>query len=313
MSDVPKEVELEEVGCPNGCAEGDRFLLSAGDRLHGLPGTFDIWQCRGCELQRTNPRPTADTIGYYYPANYGPYENGSGYIGAKSFILNFLKNILGFDTRRLPDIVIGHMLEVGCSSGGYMEYASEQGWQVEGIEFSPMAADVAREKGFFVEVGSIEGIEKEHAQYDVIVAWMVLEHLHDPILALSKFRNWVAENGYLVISVPDVNAITRKIFAECSYDLHLPNHLFHFNAKTIKSTLRGAGWEVQKIVWQKSCSSLLGSLQYWADERRYVALSRIVAWLRVGAVAKPIRASMGLILGLSRQSGRMEIWAQPMK
>jgi len=73
MSTPKKEVMLENVTCPLGCSKSDEVILTGCDLLHDLPGEFTVVKCRTCGLMRTNPRPTSDTIGFYYPDNYGPY------------------------------------------------------------------------------------------------------------------------------------------------------------------------------------------------------------------------------------------------
>src|SRR5436190_7312462 len=65
---------LEERPCPLGCAQADEPVLVARDRLHGRPGEFRVVRCRACGLMRTNPRPTAASIGRYYPDEYGPFH-----------------------------------------------------------------------------------------------------------------------------------------------------------------------------------------------------------------------------------------------
>ncbi|MEJ7712387.1 MAG: hypothetical protein WKF84_21660 [Pyrinomonadaceae bacterium] len=58
-----------------GCAPDDEPLFGGRDRLHDLPGIFQVVKCRVCGLMRTNPRPTPEAIGFYYPENYGPYQS----------------------------------------------------------------------------------------------------------------------------------------------------------------------------------------------------------------------------------------------
>ena len=66
-------VALEAVPCPLGCAPDDEIVVRGHDRLHELPGEFTVVRCRGCGLLRTTPRPTPEAMGFYYPAEYGPY------------------------------------------------------------------------------------------------------------------------------------------------------------------------------------------------------------------------------------------------
>ena len=64
--DVP-EIELETVRCP-GCSGGDFDpILSARDHLTGLGTEFAVVRCTSCDLVVTNPRPTSDSLGYFYP------------------------------------------------------------------------------------------------------------------------------------------------------------------------------------------------------------------------------------------------------
>src|SRR3546814_20558991 len=57
--------------------------------------------------------------------------------------------------------------------------------------------------------------------FDVVVGWMVLEHLHEPLAALKKLRRWVRQDGWLVLSVPDAGGLELKLFRDRWYALHL--------------------------------------------------------------------------------------------
>ena len=72
---IPPDVVLEDADCPLGCPRSDETVLAGRDRLHGLPGRFQVVRCRSCGLMRTNPRPSPGTIGFYYPEDYHPYRN----------------------------------------------------------------------------------------------------------------------------------------------------------------------------------------------------------------------------------------------
>ncbi len=303
-------VMLEKVDCPNLCVEGSIKILESHDRLHNLPGKFTIYRCLGCGLERTNPRPTPKSIGFYYPEEYAPYKEKL-FKMPNPGLKNLIGKFLGLYSKNLPSIKPQKMLEFGCSSGSYMEYARSIGWEVDGIEFSELAAKIAREKGFNVQAVAIETAKPPQELYNLIVGWMVLEHLHQPVDVLRNLRNWIQPSGYLVISVPDRNNLARYIFKEYSYDLQLPSHLFHFDKHSLTITLKNAGWEVEKFFWQRNSNTLLISLQIWATENKKELTLKIVKWLRFSIKASKIRIALNIFLGLSRQSGRMEVWARP--
>ncbi|MEJ7619026.1 MAG: hypothetical protein WKF30_19070 [Pyrinomonadaceae bacterium] len=105
-----KKVSLEDRACPLGCAPDDELLFSGRDRLHDLPGIFQVVKCRACGLMRTNPRPTPETIGFYYPENYGPYQstrvdenrNNHQRSPLKRTLRKLFKRIFQLNIERLP-------------------------------------------------------------------------------------------------------------------------------------------------------------------------------------------------------------------
>jgi 2-polyprenyl-3-methyl-5-hydroxy-6-metoxy-1,4-benzoquinol methylase len=306
-------LELEDRPCPNGCAADDRFVVEAGDLLHGIAGRFRVMRCRRCGLLRTNPRPTPPAIGAYYPSDYGPWLAepplpATPRSPLKARLLRWLR----LEPMALPPLAPGRMIEIGCATGGFMEQARRAGWAVQGIEFSDRAAQQARAKGFTVETATVEGARGPAAPVRLVAAWMVLEHLHDPVNALRKLRGWVEPGGCLVASVPDAGALERVIFGERWFALQLPTHLYHYTPTTLRKVLHTAGWELTQVVWQRNCGNLLWSAEYWARDIQHARLLRLLHWLRTAPAAGKLRTLLGLVLGLARQSGRMEIQARPL-
>jgi|EndMetStandDraft_4_1072995.scaffolds.fasta_scaffold169651_1 SAM-dependent methyltransferase len=311
----PPGLELEDRTCPTGCMPSDEKVLEGRDRLHGVPGRFTLVRCRACGLMRTNPRPTPETIGLYYPNDYAPYKPDDNprtktrkwRHRAKDRVGRFF----GRDTRRLPDVPPGHLLEIGCASGNFLIEAKRRGWSTEGIEFSEAAAETARQRGLHVQTGSVETVVAPQKQADIVAAWMVLEHLHDPLLALGKIRAWLKPDGYFVGVVPDASAFDHRLFGPHWYALQLPTHLYHFTPNSLRLLLYRAGWELVQLRWQPNAMNLLNSLDDWLQEKNRHNLLRVARWLKHAKRAGVLRRWLGWVLGLTRQSGRMEFWARP--
>lgn len=314
MKNCPESVVLERSPCPSGCTDhDDREVVVGRDRLHDIPGDYAVVRCGTCSLLRTQPRPTAGTIGLYYPADYGPYHAAPPRAGSPvSGFKRWLRDTLGLETRCLPLMQPGRLLEIGCASGQYLEQMQRSGWTVEGIEFSDDAAQRARSRGLAVRTGTVEQADAPVQPVDVVAAWMVLEHLHEPVAALAKIRTWVKPGGYLVASVPDAGSWLRGWFGSRWYALHLPNHLYHYSPQTMALVLRRAGWELQQVTWQKNSSNLLGSMVYLARDRRWHRLANGLQWLKQAPASSKARILIGWILGVTHQSGSMEIRAQAM-
>ena len=273
--------KLENKICPLGCGNNDDIILVGRDLLHDLPGEFTVVKCRSCGLTRTNPRPTPESIGLYYPDDYGPYvgtqvrpANPTHNSDIKKILKRFINRVIDFNTTRLPPMAPGRMLELGCASGSYLHKMAAQGWQVQGIEFSEKAAKAAAQLGFDVHAGPLETAPNPDEPFDLIVGWMVLEHLHNPVDCLKKLRQWAKPGAWLVLSVPNAGSIEFSIFKDKWYALQLPTHLHHFTPQTLENMLQITGWKLEKVHHQRVLSNLIASTGYVLRDKGYVKVGQ---------------------------------------
>ncbi|MGF1644435.1 MAG: class I SAM-dependent methyltransferase [Thiotrichales bacterium] len=312
-------VELEDQPCPNDCRRDDETLFIARDRLHGLPGDFPVVRCRTCGLIRTNPRPTPATMGFYYPDDYGPYvatQPRSSAIVKQSPYLRPLhaayRRLVRFRSTALPELPPGRMLEIGCASGAFMNEMSARGWQVEGVEFSPTAAAAARAAGHKVHTGALESAPDPEESFDLIVGWMVLEHLHDPLGALKRLGSWARPGAWLALSVPNAAAAEFRRFKSAGFALHVPNHLYHFTPETLAALLARSGWRVERILHQRVLTSLWGGIGNALENR---AAPRMLTHLFKHRLVNSTAANIALyplaaLVAAFGETGRMTVWAR---
>ena len=132
-------VDIESIACPLGCAAGDDVVLTGYDRLNNLPGEFTVVKCATCGLMRTDPRPKPRSMGFYYPDGYGPYQStrvnhaelsNTNISAWKRKLLNMFQ----FNSRCLPSVPVGRMLEVGCAYGVSTIPALEAGAHITGAD-----------------------------------------------------------------------------------------------------------------------------------------------------------------------------------
>lgn len=311
-------IEMEDAACPSGCERDDELVLRGRDRLHDLPGEFAVVRCRRCGLMRTNPRPTPQSVGHYYPADYSPYlDSVAGRpkrARRQTWHRRLRKRVQKFfrlqDPRDLPMEPPGRMLEIGCASGAYLARAAADGWTVSGIEFSDTAAQRARESGFDVRSAAIEDVPAPAEKYDLVAGWMVFEHVHRPQDVFRLVREWVRDDGWLVMSVPDAGALEFRLFGPRWYALHLPGHMTHFTPKSLRRLLGDSGWTVEHIFWPQNPNNLFQSLRYWALDKGHLRLARFLLDVIRRKRLRRLHRWIGRLLGLTRQSGRMVVWAR---
>ena len=97
----------------------------------------------------------------------------------------------------------GRLLEIGGSKGGFLRLAVDH-FDTEGIDVSEYAIDAIRTTfGRRVRVKNIETADLPLDHYDVIAAFNVLEHLHNPHSVIEKAHASLREDGILIGSVPN--------------------------------------------------------------------------------------------------------------
>jgi len=100
------------------------------------------------------------------------------------------------------------VLDIGCSSGFLADALVKQGCTVSGVEYDPETAEIARPKLEKLVVADIttQGIADLFPEevFDVIVFGDILEHTPDPARVLQSSLDCLAEDGHIVISVPNV-------------------------------------------------------------------------------------------------------------
>lgn len=291
-------------------------MFPARDRLHGLPGEFWVVRCAGCGLVRTSPRPSGAALAAYYPADYGPHRDGcddAGSAGTEggSPLRERLKRWFG--TRRIwwtPDLPPGaRVLELGSGAGHFVRHALARGWEVHAVEpAGEPAARLARDPRVHVHRESAEAIDVAPGTFDAVFAWMVVEHLENPVTVLVKIAAALRPGGYVVFSVPNAGSWEFAVFRSRWYALDVPRHLWHFTPRTLARLLGRAGFTIERIFHQKALKNVTGSLEYLALDRP--ALAPLARGLERALTPPWVSFGVGAALAAVRQGGRLTVVAR---
>ncbi|MGE3676933.1 MAG: class I SAM-dependent methyltransferase [Burkholderiales bacterium] len=254
----------------------------------------------------------------YYPATYGPHlatrvptsdpDRGNAFA---RFLRAVVRRIFDAKATILPEMPAGRMLEFGCASGAYLYQMAAEGWKVEGIEVSQAAAAEVARLGFPIHSGSIGSAQPTLLPFDLIVGWMALEHLHDPLADLRRLYDWAQPDCVLALSVPNAASFEFRLFESKWYALQLPTHLYHFTPQSLRVLLNAAGWTVERVHYQRTISNVIGSLGYLLADRGYTRLARrLVEAPESGGLWVYLAHPIAVLLSLFGQTGRMTIWAR---
>ena len=149
------------------------------------------------------------------------------------------------------------VLEVGCSTGYMSQLMVERKCVVTGIEVDSAAAELARAYCAAVHVLDLnEGNWVKtlpRRAFDVVVLGDVLEHLVDPGRVLRQIAEVLDDDGYLVISLPNVvHWITRLKILMGGFDYELSGtldhtHLRFFTLKTARKLIENSGFKILRF------------------------------------------------------------------
>lgn len=232
--------------------------LCKSKRFEVFDTVSNICRCIECGYVFDNPRPDKEELIFFYskPTKYDHWLKEEG--ARDSLWKRRLKKM--HDT-----IQGGSLLDVGTGIGQFLSHAKEYFDEVCGTEVSRSAMDIAREKyGMDLLAGEIETIEI-NKRFDVITMFHVLEHVYDPKAVIEKCRVLLAENGYLVIAVPNdvlswknqfkillkklgikrFSNISRSGLHKLTLDGSLSEiHVSHFTSDVLRKALEKTGFRI---------------------------------------------------------------------
>ncbi len=256
------------------------------EMLNGTREEFDYVECGGCGCLQIAEIP-AD-LGRFYPADYFSYRDWSGLarnrvrrwidpkrvrrrFGGRSLVgalaeavsrpLDYIDWVedagLGLDAR---------ILDVGCGSGKSLIAMALGGFTAPRGLDAFIAETIRYPLGVVVEKTGLEDFAAATSErFDLIMFHHALEHLPDPIAALSVARGLMSERGRIMIVVPVAGSHAWRTYREHWCNLDAPRHLHLLTGLAMAFLARRAGL---KVVEQRSVGAhtqFVGSERYRRD------------------------------------------------
>jgi 2-polyprenyl-3-methyl-5-hydroxy-6-metoxy-1,4-benzoquinol methylase len=215
---------------------------------------FDIKACPDCSMERVYPPRTQEQLNALHadPAYFNhPYFTARRSLNDSSRRESYRKIVREMFPQQVPSGV--RLLDVGCDTGAFLDVAKQDfKMSVAGVEISPVSAQIAKEKGFNVYVGSILDLEIEE-KFDAIVLNDVIEHVAMPDILVEKLALLLKPGGRLFISTPNADALIYKIgqfifkiFGRQKIldKLYLPYHEWYFSPENLGRLVKEKGLTV---------------------------------------------------------------------
>lgn len=193
----------------------------------------------------TRPRPTTESLQQYYQGSYTRRRKEIRFqtdtrLGRR--IPRYRMKVLA-KVHQLSEN--DRILDVGCSTGDFLRVARmASGCGVTGIELDAQSIERALDPEHTTyRVGTILDVDLADQDFSVVTFFQSLEHHQEPVLALKKAHALLVPEGICVVEVPNYGGFWRRVFRSFWMPLMVPQHLFHFNKKTIQKTFEAAGFK----------------------------------------------------------------------
>ena len=228
-------------GCPVGCSselEATRYILPEGALLRCSACGQLISQCTSTDYWQSmqefdDPKGTLPATG----SEQRSFRRGKGF-------LDRISKLLGKSTGQI------RLLDVGCSSGAFLNTAVKLGFPAEGIEPAPKAAAAALASGLTVRQGFLQDGEYADGQFDAVTLIEVIEHLSQPLELLQEIHRILRPGGILLIGTGNAASWSMAAMGSRWEYLSISRHGGHisfFSPGSIASLAQRSGFSVVAV------------------------------------------------------------------
>tara|TARA_B100000700_G_scaffold331812_1_gene469421 strand:- start:149 stop:1102 length:954 start_codon:yes stop_codon:yes gene_type:complete len=238
QDNTPKEKYFELRACPLCESEksNEAFIVE----------NFSYHKCSNCNSLYTKPHLRDGVLDALYDdGTYQVYQDSLVKTGS-TIRKGVLEQRKFKQIANLLDKEDISLLDVGCGGGTFLEVCKEHNWKVEGVDPSKESL----KEDIDIIIGDFNSIDFDK-QYDVITFWGVLEHLYDPISALSKANQILRKEGLLIFEVPSADSFIGEYLKKYNFSptryIESGRHNIFFSRNLINKVAKEEGLEVELI------------------------------------------------------------------
>lgn len=189
---------------------------------------------------------------------------------ARSQVFSDYNQVLGYYQAKacLEQARGSSLLDMPCGDGALTSMLAPSFSRVVGVDASSKHLELARKALPDVEFHEalIEDFETQE-RFSTVTMLNILEHVVDPIGVLKKAASLLADDGVLLVHVPNAYAVNRRLavlmgtLTECEelspFDIQIVGHRRSYSLKTLCADIEQAGLQVAKTggVFYKSLST----------------------------------------------------------
>jgi SAM-dependent methyltransferase len=236
---------------------------------------WNLSRCDNCTHVFANPCPSLDFIQSLYSEIEDPLYQEEEKGRSRNF-----KRILSALEKMHPEK--GNLFDVGAATGILLDIAGKRGWEIDGIEPSTWAVNVAKDRyELELQKGIFENAPLPETRYTAVTMVDFIEHISHPNQAISKAHKILLNDGTLCLVTPNINSLAARIMGGKWWHFR-PAHLGFFTKKSLDCLLRRNGLYIvkrKKYSWTFSAYYLLSRRPRWRYLLKNFALASL--WKKI--------------------------------
>ena len=202
-----------------------------------------VVECLDCRLRALSPMPTLsdlvsineETVHPFFSACLEDEESYRAYFSEKLD-----------DLRRYQSS--GRLLDVGCGAGFFLDAARSRGYDVAGVDLSPVPAAFASETfGLDVAVGSLYDYRAPDGSFDAITIFQTIEHDPEPTALCEQLFRMLAPGGALMVTTPAADGFVARVMGKRWFGYRNVEHVSFFTRDSLRHLLEHTGFEIQLL------------------------------------------------------------------
>jgi ubiquinone/menaquinone biosynthesis C-methylase UbiE len=192
---------------------------------------FPVVECLKCKLVYVNPRPVFEDMIHFYPSSFYSCREGKEWENKYKIEMSFM-----------PDLSNETILDIGCAAGGFLDYLKQHNSNIDIYGVDAFSNSVTSNKIKFYNT-NLKSAEFKDSMFDIITAWAVFEHLHDPAENFEEVYRILKRGGKFIFLVTNSNSLYGKV----AYAEDIPRHLYHFSPLTLRFFAQKYGFTLSGI------------------------------------------------------------------
>ena len=204
---------------------------------------YRLVRCKECGLVRSDPIINPEILAELYTKSAQTYDDEVNNLEKTygKYLDKAVKRLSETSTK-------GHLLEIGCGSGFFLEKALEYGFkQVSGVEPSMQAVEKSAPEikpHIFCDILRPGLLPAE--QYDLICLFQVFDHIEEPDMFLRECMKALKPGGGILILNHDIKAFSARILGERSPIIDI-EHTYLYDQSTISKIITQNGYKVMEV------------------------------------------------------------------